>query len=224
MQQSGKVGIGTALPGFKLHVIDSSNTGLRVQTNATGGTVASFGGNGAFQIDAPGLPGGRLAVDEAGNMGLGTGAPFDRLDVRGTIRVSSLASQGITALCRNASNQIAGCSSSIRYKHNIEPFAPGLDLLTRLNPVTFDWKSTEERDLGLVAEDVAKIEPLLVTHNEKGEVEGVKYDRVGVVLLNAIKEQQVQIESLKRIVCLDHPNAEMCVATPRTARVSEAKP
>ena len=50
-------------------------------------------------------------------------------------------------------------------------------------------------DLGLGAEDVAAIEPLLVNYNEKGEVEGVKYDRIGVVLVNAVKEQQEQIAS-----------------------------
>jgi len=37
-----------------------------------------------------------------------------------------------------------------------------------------------------------------VTHNEKGEIEGVKYDRVGVVLINAIREQQSQIEALQK--------------------------
>ena len=50
-------------------------------------------------------------------------------------------------------------------------------------------------DLGLGAEDVAAIEPLLVTYNRSGQVEGVKYDRLGVVLINAVKEQQKQIES-----------------------------
>ncbi len=50
------------------------------------------------------------------------------------------------------------------------------------------------RDLGLGAEDVERVEPLLVTYNEKGEVEGVKYDRVAIVLLNAVNEQQTQIE------------------------------
>ena len=51
--------------------------------------------------------------------------------------------------------------------------------------------------MGLVAEDVARVEPLLVTHNDKGVVEGVKYDRVGVVLINAVKEQQKQLEAQK---------------------------
>ena len=44
-----------------------------------------------------------------------------------------------------------------------------------------------------------KVEPLLTTTNEKGAVEGVKYDRVSVVLINAIKEQQSQIESLQKL-------------------------
>lgn len=86
-------------------------------------------------------------------------------------------------------------------------------------------------DLGLGAEDVANVEPLLVTYNNKGEVEGVKYDRVGVVLVNAVKEQQTQIESLERqsqsqqkqigeqrkliealrvFVCSQNPTAEIC--------------
>ncbi len=80
------------------------------------------------------------------------------------------------------------------------------------------------RDLGLGAEDVEKVEPLLVTYNETGAVEGVKYDRVAVVLLNAVKEQQVQveqqrkqlqqqqnlIEGLRKIVCPSNQQAEVC--------------
>jgi type III secretory pathway lipoprotein EscJ len=44
---------------------------------------------------------------------------------------------------------------------------------------------------------VNKIEPLLTTTNDKGEIEGVKYDRVGVVLVNAVQEQQQQIEKME---------------------------
>ncbi|HQX56157.1 MAG TPA: tail fiber domain-containing protein [Pyrinomonadaceae bacterium] len=113
------------------------------------------------------------------------------------ITVTSLGSAGSTAVCRNASNQLSTCSSSLRYKTNIIRFGFGLDLVRRLSPITFDWKDGGMHDLGLGAEDVAAIEPLLVTYNAKGEVEGVKYDRIGVVLVNAVKEQQEQINSQK---------------------------
>jgi len=74
----------------------------------------------------------------------------------------------------------------------------GLQLISRLRPVIFDWKQSQEHDLGLVAEEVANVEPLLTTTNSNGEIEGVKYDRVGVVLVNAVQEQQRQIESLEK--------------------------
>ncbi len=141
----------------------------------------------------------------------------DFVIVPGISVISRLAGQGIQTLCRNPANQISTCSSSLRYKTNIAPFSSGLNLVNRLRPITFDWKEGGMKDLGLGAEDVAAVEPLLVTYNEKGEVEGVKYDRLGVVLLNAVKEQQIQIErqketieSLKQIVCRTNAAEKIC--------------
>jgi hypothetical protein len=288
VSEDGNVGIGTTRSSFKLAVIDSSNTGLRVQTNATGGTVASFGGNGAFQVDASGTPGGRFAALENGNVGIATNAPLGRLQVvttddinplivpvwndrhfvvggpansgaigfsydqtnnvgyisslspnlfwrnlvlqvgggnvgigpnapmdklhvsGGLVRFDSLAGGGTTSLCQNPFGQISLCSSSVRYKTSITPFGSGLNLVSRLSPITFNWKQGGLKDLGLGAEDVEKVEPLLVTYNDQGEVEGVKYDRVAVVLINAVKEQQKQIEEQRnQIASLQTTNAAL---------------
>ena len=85
---SVNVGIGTTAPAFKLHVIDASNTGVRVETVSTGGTVASFGGAGDFQIDAAGVVAGRFVVKESGNVGIGTNNPQSKLHVQGAARVT----------------------------------------------------------------------------------------------------------------------------------------
>ena len=134
------------------------------------------------------------------------------------VRVFGLGSAGSTQLCRNASNEISTCSSSLRYKTDITPFNFGLNLVNRLRPIAFNWKDGGTADFGLGAEDVAAIEPLLVTYNKDGQVEGVKYDRLGVVLLNAVREQQQiieqqqqQIEALKKLVCQQNPQAETCL-------------
>ena len=82
--ENGNVGIGNAAPGFKLQILDQSNAGLRVQTNTTGGTVASFGGNGVFQVDAVNVVGGRLSILENGNVGIGNAAPGAKLSITGT--------------------------------------------------------------------------------------------------------------------------------------------
>ena len=49
-------------------------------------------------------------------------------------------------------------------------------------------------DIGLIAEEVENIEPLLTTHLEDGQIQGVRYDLIGVVLINAVKEQQRQLD------------------------------
>lgn len=125
------------------------------------------------------------------------GRDVDTVRVPGFSVVEKLGAAGSQTLCRNATQQISSCSSSLRYKTKITTFDSGLNLVRRLRPIVFKWKTDGTKDLGLGAEEVAEIEPLLVTYNLAGEVEGVKYDRIAVVLLNAVKEQQAQIERQK---------------------------
>jgi hypothetical protein len=112
--------------------------------------------------------------------------------IDGSLVVNTLGGAGSQTVCLNAVNRLSPCSSSLRYKTNIARFASGLDIINRLQPITFDWKDGGKHDLGLGAEDVAAVEPLLLTYNQNGQVEGVKYDRIGEVLINAVKEQQTQ--------------------------------
>ncbi|HJZ69381.1 MAG TPA: tail fiber domain-containing protein [Blastocatellia bacterium] len=132
---------------------------------------------------------------------------------------------------------ISQCLSSIRYKENVNNYLPGLDLIRRLRPVSFNWKQGWAPDMGLIAEEVAEVEPLLTTRDSKGEIMGVKYDRVAVVLLNAVKEQQAQIqnqqreiEMLKKLACTQQPKSSICnhasrasTATRRVRAISSAK-
>ena len=96
-------------------------------------------------------------------------------------------------------------------------------MVRQLQPVTFDWKESNESDFGFVAEDVEKIDRKLVFYRN-GQIEGVRYDRVGVVLVNAVKEQQAEIEqqqktiadlkseveSVKSLVCLTRSKSRIC--------------
>jgi len=90
--------------------------------------------------------------------------------------------------------------SSLRYKTDLQPFLGGLNVINRLKPYNFAWKAGGMRELGLIAEDVAQIEPLLTFKNSKDEIEGVKYENLNVVFINAIKEQQAQIEELRQLI------------------------
>jgi hypothetical protein len=174
---NGNVGIGTPPTNGKLQVEGGTGTGV-------------YASSSSFAV--VGLSGSGVAVYGASSTGYA--GRFDGNGyVTGLLSLGALGNAGATQLCRNPTLQISTCSSSLRYKTAIQPFNGGLDLIKRLRPVSFNWKQGGLPDIGLIAEEVAEVEPLLITHNDKGEIEGVKYDRIAVVLLNAVKEQQALI-------------------------------
>src|SRR5262249_30177551 len=148
----------------------------------------------------------QFLVHAIGGVGINLNNPGAALDVNGDgrfssfLQVGSLGFGGFLPLCIGANNQLAFCSSSLRYKTGIEPFAGGLDLVGRLHPISFTWREQGLKDVGLGAEQVEAVEPRLVTYNQEGGVEGVKYDRIAVVLINAVREQQAQIETQRRLI------------------------
>jgi len=137
-------------------------------------------------------------VSASNTIVLGRDNGQDEVVIPGVLFLGTLGGAGATHVCINAFTHLSTCSSSRRYKESVVDFKPGLQLLSRLRPVAFAWKTDHARDLGLIAEEVAEVEPLLVTHNKTGAIEGVKYDQLAVVLINAVKEQQKQIETLQQ--------------------------
>lgn len=218
---SGNVGIGTATPQATLDVNGAAvfrpagiasprATSFASPNGETGMTINGSTNRADVRFDSTALrlvagPGtgppsatSGISITTSGNVGVGQSSPLAKLDVAGTLKVDSLAGGGDQSICRNSTfNTIATCSSSLRYKNQIVPYRTGLELINRLRPIAFSWKANGSRDLGLGAEDVARVEPLLVTHNDNGEIEGVRYDRLNVVLINAIKQQQEQIDILR---------------------------
>lgn len=205
-----------------------ANVGLNNLTYATaigaGATVYTSNtvvlGASADKVSIPG----RLDVSQTATFGLTT--TFD-----GLVKLNNLGGNGATDLCLNSSNNIANCSSSLRYKTNVQTFTGGLNVVRRLRPITFNWIEGGKADIGFGAEEVEKIEPLLITRNAKGEIEGVKYGQITTVLVNAVQQQQTlidelqravhqqqtllqqqqsTIEALKKIVCQSNPHADGC--------------
>ena len=92
--------------------------------------------------------------------------------------------------------------SSKKYKKYISPLSVDLSKFMRLQPVNFVWneKSASENkaDYGLIAEEVEKIDKELAVYNQNGEAEGVDYQKINIMLLKVVQDQQKQIEELEK--------------------------
>ena len=137
------------------------------------------------------------------NIGIGTATPADKLHVAGDIRVGT----GTTGCVKDANGTaIAGtCASDARFKKNITPFGRALDNVARLQPVRFYWRADQFADRhfganetsGLIAQDVEKVLPELVTTDENG-YRAVRYGDLPMHMLQAIKDLKAENDALKR--------------------------
>ena len=103
-------------------------------------------------------------------------------------------------------------TSDRRLKENIKQIEKPLDKIKKINGVTFDWrKLTKEEedqrfqlnrgaDIGVIAQEVEEVLPEIVTTREKTGYKAVKYEKLTALLIEAVKEQQTQIDELKDLV------------------------
>ena len=93
-------------------------------------------------------------------------------------------------------------TSDERLKDNIQVIPSAVDKVQSLRGVSFDWNEQSDfkgHDIGVIAQDVEKVLPELVVDRNTG-FKAVKYDKIVAVLIEAIKEQQMQIDELRYII------------------------
>jgi hypothetical protein len=94
--------------------------------------------------------------------------------------------------------------SSRRYKEDIKPLAAASEALYALKPVSFrlkkEYDEAQPLAFGLIAEEVERVDPTLVYHNNKGQVESVRYEMVNAMLLNEFLKEHRKVEKLETIV------------------------
>jgi len=98
-------------------------------------------------------------------------------------------------------------SSDRRLKQNINPYTDGLQQLIQIEPVTFNYNAISGFDqskehVGVLAQDLQKVSPYMVQnyHHNDGDYLAVDNSAMTYMLINAVKEQQVEIEALKAAI------------------------
>jgi len=135
----------------------------------------------------------------------------------------SVATVTGTAVVVNASGQLGVAPSSQRFKDEIKPMDKTSEAILALKPVTFRYK--QELDpkgipqFGLVAEEVAKVNPDLVVRDDNGEIYTVRYEAIHAMLLNeflkdhnAFLKEHRKVESLEATVLQQQKQIEALTA------------
>src|SRR5205823_685503 len=97
-----------------------------------------------------------------------------------------------------ANGQLGTIASSRRFKENINEMGSSSDVLLKLRPVKFTYKrdSTHTPQWGLIAEEVADLNPDLVARDNDGSIFTVRYEQINAMLLNEFLKEHAKVETL----------------------------
>lgn len=169
--------------------------------NASGNDASIFYLKGLYGNNDLALSGSKngphIYITNGGNVGIGTTSPAYKLDVNGDAKCNTLYT-----------SQIQGISDE-RLKKEISPIQGALAKILQLQGVTYTWRKDMEKqagyifktgtDYGVIAQEIQKILPELVQKDAKGFLT-VDYVHITPVLIEAMKEQEKEIEGLKNEV------------------------
>ncbi|HEY7001929.1 MAG TPA: tail fiber domain-containing protein, partial [Candidatus Udaeobacter sp.] len=120
----------------------------------------------------------------------------------GNIRGATTAQPDAVPVVIDSLGQLGTQSSSRRFKSEIRPMGNASESILALNPVTFRYKNHAESipQFGLIAEDVAMVNPALVVRDKNGEIYTVRYDAVNAMLLNEFLKEHCKVEAQQAMI------------------------
>jgi hypothetical protein len=170
------------------------------------------------------------------------GAAVEGANVSNSCFIGSIFGQtasGGSAVFINSSGKLGTNPSSRRFKEEIKPMDKASEALFALKPVTFRYKKEIDpackSQFGLVAEEVEKVNPDLITRDADGKPYTVRYEQINAMLLNeflkehrTMKEQQQEIDALKselkeQAAQIQKVSAQLAAASPSDGGLEASK-
>jgi trimeric autotransporter adhesin len=217
--------------------LGANTTGL--QNTAEGYVALFFNTTGDGNIALGSYAGFNLTTGDnnidIGNQGVAAESNTIRIGTAGTQTACYIAGIvgaghfGSTVTIDPATGQLGELVSSERFKKDIDPMGKTSETIFLLNPVTFHYKNEKSNtpQFGLIAEEVARVNPALIAVDKEGKPYTVRYDQVNAMLLNEflkehrkVQEQDNKIGSQERTIAGLRNEIETIIAR---VKVQEAK-
>jgi len=212
---TGGVNIAIGVGALRSNTTGAENTatgGDALFANTEGNANTANGRNALLSCTgnintALGFAAGFNATTGNGNVYIGSGMVGSAGESNHTyirnISTTSVSGGGTDTVTVNLSTGLIGhLSSSRRHKDDIQPMSDASETLYRLKPVTYRYKKeidvTRSLDYGLVAEEVATVDPNLVACDKNGQIETVRYTAVNAMLLNEFLKDHRKVGSLEK--------------------------
>ena len=165
---------------------EGDGTNLTGVASPTGSYTGSFTGS-MLVDDGSGSFSGSFEGDGSNLTGVGGFPHTGSADITGSLIVTGSAF--VTTLTE---------TSALRYKKYVKDLQPQTDTLYQLRPVHFRWKNNNKKDFGLIAEEVQKIYPELVSSDEDGDALGISYTKLSAVLIKTVQELTDRVKELEQ--------------------------
>jgi Chaperone of endosialidase len=142
------------------------------------------------------------------------GANVDDTCFIGNIRGTTTQNNDAIPVLIDSAGQLGTASSSRRYKTDIKPMDKASESILALKPVSFRYKIHKDMtpQFGLIAEQVAEINPNLVIYDADGKPYTVRHDAVNAMLLNEFLKEHSKVEKLEATVAQQHTDFEAALA------------
>jgi hypothetical protein len=203
------------------------NTAIGVSAlfgNTTGVTNVAIGVN-ALEHNTTGAENIGLGVEAGSNQTTGGGNIYIGRGVRGTagesghtyIRNINITGVNGAAVTVDVNTGLLGhATSSRRYKERIQPMDQSSEMLYQLKPVTFRYKKeldqTQPLSFGLIAEDVAEVNPNLILRDTAGRPETVRYEAVNAMLLNEFLKEHRHVQEQDTTIARQQKQIDALIA------------
>lgn len=211
---TGSENTGLGVSALQDNVDGNNNTAvgllaLGANTHGSGNTAVGWN---ALASNTTGLNNIAIGAASAGNVATANnviciGTNIDGEDISNSCYIANIFNQttvtGVPVLV-NANNRLGTLVSSKRFKEEIKPMDQASEALFALKPVSFRYKKDIDpagtSQLGLVAEDVEKVNPDLVVCDKDGKPYSVRYEQVNAMLLNEFLKEHRKVEKLEAAV------------------------